>query len=161
MIPLPLSYRTPLLYVAWFTLGAVMLAVIVVIVAVATLHTPQTSRPEPRQPYYRARPGDSLSRIAARTGVPVEQLEQLNPQVDPLALLPGQRVRLRASAPLHPRQARARRRGPLPPYYVIKPGDTLSRVAEKTGVPLYTLMSLNPKLHPDSIFPGHRIKLRR
>ena len=41
------------------------------------------------------RNGDSLSAISARTGVSVTQLEQLNPNVDPNALHPGQRIRLR------------------------------------------------------------------
>lgn len=44
---------------------------------------------------YVVRPGDSFGAIAERTGVPIEQLEQLNPEVDPQALVVGQRIRLR------------------------------------------------------------------
>lgn len=44
---------------------------------------------------YRIRNGDSLSTISARTGVSIVELEQLNPSVDPNALHPGQRIRLR------------------------------------------------------------------
>ena len=44
---------------------------------------------------YRIRNGDSLSTISARTGVSIVELEQLNPNVDPNALHPGQRIRLR------------------------------------------------------------------
>jgi LysM repeat protein len=44
---------------------------------------------------YVVKPGDSFGSIAERTGVPVEQLEQLNPDVDPQALVVGQRIKLR------------------------------------------------------------------
>jgi LysM repeat protein len=41
------------------------------------------------------RPNDNLSAIAARTGVTVTQIEQLNPSLDPNTLHAGQRLRLR------------------------------------------------------------------
>jgi LysM repeat protein len=41
------------------------------------------------------KPGDSFGSIAERTGVPIERLEELNPDVDPQALVVGQRLRLR------------------------------------------------------------------
>jgi LysM repeat protein len=44
---------------------------------------------------YRVRPGDSFGSIAERTGVSVARLEELNPEVDPQALVVGQRIRLR------------------------------------------------------------------
>jgi LysM repeat protein len=45
--------------------------------------------------FYIVKAGDSLSTIAAKTGVPVGQLEALNPNVDPNVLHTGQRLRLR------------------------------------------------------------------
>jgi Tfp pilus assembly protein FimV len=45
--------------------------------------------------FYKVRPGDSLSVIAARTGVPVASLLTLNPGVSPSSLQIGQRLRLR------------------------------------------------------------------
>jgi LysM repeat protein len=44
---------------------------------------------------YVVKPGDSFGSIAERTGVPIAQLEQLNPDVDPQALVVGQRIKLR------------------------------------------------------------------
>jgi LysM repeat protein len=44
---------------------------------------------------YVVKPGDSFGSIAERTGVPIERLEELNPDVDPQALVVGQRLRLR------------------------------------------------------------------
>jgi LysM repeat protein len=45
--------------------------------------------------FYVVKEGDSLSKIAAKTGVAVGQLEALNPNVDPNVLHTGQRLRLR------------------------------------------------------------------
>jgi Tfp pilus assembly protein FimV len=46
-------------------------------------------------------------------------------------------------------------------FYRVKPGDTLSAIAAKTGVPLATLEQLNPKLNPNALQVGQRLRLRR
>jgi LysM repeat protein len=43
---------------------------------------------------YRVRRGDTLESIAAKFHTTVDDLLQLNPDVDPLALSPGQRIRV-------------------------------------------------------------------
>jgi LysM repeat protein len=43
---------------------------------------------------YRVRRGDTLETIAARFNTSVERLRELNPDIDPLALRPGQRIRV-------------------------------------------------------------------
>jgi LysM repeat protein len=45
--------------------------------------------------FYTVEPGDSLTSIADKTGISVNKLTQLNPDLDPQALISGQRVRLR------------------------------------------------------------------
>ena len=45
--------------------------------------------------------------------------------------------------------------------YTVKPGDTPSSIAEKTGVPLDEILRLNPDLDPQTLSPGQRIKLRQ
>ena len=45
--------------------------------------------------YYHVRPGDTLAGVAAKTGVPVTRLLELNPKLVPTALFLGQRIRLR------------------------------------------------------------------
>jgi LysM repeat protein len=45
--------------------------------------------------------------------------------------------------------------------YVVKPGDTPSGIAEKTGVSLEQLEMANPDLDPQLLAPGQRIKLPR
>ena len=44
--------------------------------------------------------------------------------------------------------------------YTIKTGDTPSGIAERVGVPLEQILSLNPDLDPQTLTPGTEIKLR-
>jgi LysM repeat protein len=55
--------------------------------------TPTPERRGPRR--YRVREGDTPSSIAEKTGVPLEDILRLNPDLDPQTLRPGQRIRLR------------------------------------------------------------------
>ncbi|CAA9495459.1 MAG: hypothetical protein AVDCRST_MAG69-1587 [uncultured Solirubrobacteraceae bacterium] len=107
--------RSPARYLAPLAIVAFLLALMVVVTpsgdggdgspaASATAEPAATPDPasersgEPERPArrtYRVRPGDTPSTIAERTGVPLEQLEALNPDIDPQQLAPGQRLRLR------------------------------------------------------------------
>ena len=51
--------------------------------------------------------------------------------------------------------------GKLPQdVYVVKSGDTLGSIAEKTGIPVEKLQELNPELDPQALVSGQKIKLR-
>ena len=43
--------------------------------------------------------------------------------------------------------------------YVVKPGDTPSGIADKTGVSLEQLEKANPDLDPQLLAPGQRIRI--
>jgi hypothetical protein len=59
----------------------------------------RTATPErSNRRFYVVRAGDNLAVIAERTGVPLADLRELNPDLDPQALVTGQRVRLRGQA---------------------------------------------------------------
>ena len=55
--------------------------------------TPTPERRGPRR--YRVKVGDTPSSIAEKTGVPLEDILRLNPDLDPQTIQPGQRIRLR------------------------------------------------------------------
>jgi LysM repeat protein len=59
-----------------------------------------------------------------------------------------------ASATAAPKANQRKRR-----VYVVKPGDTPSQIAEKTGVTLEQLEKANPDLDPQLLAPGQRIKI--
>jgi teichoic acid transport system ATP-binding protein len=54
----------------------------------------QRERPRVQRTYV-VRPGDTPSAIAERVGVTVEQIQELNPGIDPQLLTPGQRLKIR------------------------------------------------------------------
>jgi LysM repeat protein len=58
-------------------------------------HTAQTQSRIAQRGVYIVKTGDTLGAIAQKTGVPVEKLQQLNPNLDPQSLLSGQRIKLR------------------------------------------------------------------
>ena len=57
--------------------------------------TGDTPPPRRRRASYTIKAGDTLGAISERTGVPVETLQQLNPELDPQALIAGQKIKLR------------------------------------------------------------------
>jgi LysM repeat protein len=44
--------------------------------------------------------------------------------------------------------------------YTVRPGDVLSQIAIKTGVPLATIQQLNPNVDAQSLHAGQKLKLR-
>ena len=62
----------------------------------ATQQATGNARPPRRQrASYTIETGDTLGAISEQTGVPVETLQQLNPELDPQALIAGQKIKLR------------------------------------------------------------------
>ena len=55
----------------------------------------QRGAPRVRKATYTVKTGDTLGGIAAKTGVPVDRLLELNPELDPQALVSGQKIKLR------------------------------------------------------------------
>ena len=149
------------------TLAAMALVVVLFLVTLFGAQEPDGaddgSSPKSNAQFYVVRNGDALSVIAERTGIEEDRIEQLNPKLDPLALLPGERIRLRPpnARELRAQRARRRARKPRRTSYVLKEGDLLSEVAKENGVDLIELLDLNPQIdRPDRVHPGERIRLR-
>jgi LysM repeat protein len=56
--------------------------------------TPETTTASGKKEFYRVKSGDTLESIAAKFNTTVDDLLTLNPNVDPLALSPRQRIRV-------------------------------------------------------------------
>ena len=50
---------------------------------------------QPNAPTYTVKTGDTVAGIADKTNVPVERIQELNPELDPQALVSGQKIKLR------------------------------------------------------------------
>ncbi len=108
---------------------------------------------QPVPPSYRVRWGDTLSGIAARYGMGLYSLARYN-GIQPGALLRvGERILLpREAGPLPAAQ-------PAPASYLVRWGDTLSGIAARYGVGLYSLARYNG-IQPDALLRvGERILL--
>jgi LysM repeat protein len=46
-------------------------------------------------------------------------------------------------------------------FYRVKPGQLLSDISEKTGVPVDTIIALNPDVDPQALQAGQLIRLRK
>jgi LysM repeat protein len=125
-----------------------------------TQETPSPPEAQTDARVYVVKRGDALGAISERTGVSTDRMMALNPKLDPLALVPGQRIRLQPVSRAERAKARRRQRA-LPRRYVVKKGDSPSGVAEKTGVPLYRLLSLNKGIDRKPIVPGQRLRIRK
>lgn len=53
------------------------------------------SQPRTKAKTYEVQTGDTLTSIAHQTGVPIAEIQALNPQVDPQILVEGEKLRLR------------------------------------------------------------------
>jgi len=98
------------------------------------------------------RPGDTLTAISSRSGVPVSRLVELNGIRDPNRIFAGQRLRLEAGAP-------AATGGPAASVHVVRYGESLWGIARHYGVTVADLAQANGIADPGRIFAGQQLEL--
>jgi LysM repeat protein len=108
--------------------------------------------------------GDTLAKIAKKNGVTLKALEAANPGVDPKKLKIKQKLNVPASTKAAEATGAAPAGAPEAAAaggeYVVKSGDTLSKIAKKTGVSLKALRAANPKVATtDHIHVGDKLAI--
>lgn len=101
-------------------------------------------------------PGDTLSDIADRQGVSLNQLMQANGITNPNLVVAGQKLVLPGS-----RQATATaapRALPTAPY-TVKSGETLSEIADRFGTSTERLIQVNRISNPNLVVAGTRLAI--
>ena len=96
---------------------------------------------------YTVRPGNTLYAIAQFFGTSVREIAQANGLVCPYTIYPGQELVLPIEEIRSPR------------YYVVRPGDTLSGIADRYGLEINNLLTLNRLEDPNIIYPGQILRL--
>ena len=99
---------------------------------------------------YVVQPRDNLSSIAQAFGIPSRLVVDANSIVNPNRIYPGQRLYIPAAPGVKLSAAHEKQ------TYVIRPGDSLSRIARRYGVRLRDLMQWNGLRSP-LIHPGDRL----
>jgi LysM repeat protein len=118
-------------------------------------------------PTHTVQPGESLSEIAVRYGVALDELMALNSIDDPDAIIAGQMLVLPATSlpaqpppvEVDPAFTEAYTAGETPTTHVVQPGDTLITVARRYGLDPAELMALNGIDDPDTIVVGQKLRL--
>ncbi len=86
-------------YLAPIVLAATIFGVYLIVHHYATVHSSPNGHPAQHRKlgpkFYVVKPGENLTSIASKAGVPLATIEQLNPAVDPNTLRAGRRLRLR------------------------------------------------------------------
>jgi LysM repeat protein len=121
--------------------------------------------PECWRETYVVQPGDTLYSIAEKCDIGYMGLVGINYQLSsPDKIWPGQVIRLEAGADIGPAQPAT---GPAVPgglqeggIYLVRPGDSLARIAYLHNTTVEVLIYLNPEVAPRQIlYTGQRIKL--
>ena len=124
-----------------------------------------TASPASRGPAnYTVKSGETISEIADRYGISSERLLALNGIRDPKGLQVGSRITVPTAGPAKPAKP------PVLPAitsaqgkalsHTVRPGDTLSDIANTYGVPIERIASLNGLKDPDNLVPDTQLKLR-
>ncbi len=104
-----------------------------------------------RDIYYTIQAGDTLSRIAERFHTSVEAIAQLNQIHNPNRIYIGEVLKIHTDVP-----AKA---GAFASQYIVRQGDTLSRIAERFHTTVHALVQANDLHDPNRIFPGQVLKI--
>ena len=98
-------------------------------------------------PYYFVRPGDTLSAIAWRFGTSVWAIARANGIPNPNLIYVGQRLLIPGGGSTLPGGV----------WYTVRPGDTLSSIAWRYGVSVWTLAKVNNISNPNLIYAGQKL----
>ena len=96
--------------------------------------------------YYTVKPGDTLSSIAAKSGVSYQTLASMNGISNPNLIYPGQVLLISGD-------------NKSKIYYTVRPGDTLTSIASTHGVSYQSIAKLNGISNPNLIYPGEILRI--
>lgn len=106
--------------------------------------------PAPSYITYVIQPGDTLSGIAQRFGTTVNVLTSLNSIRDPNRIYAGSTIKVPENGGSSSGVQ----------YYTVRPGDTLSGIAQKFGTTVSALSKLNGISDPNLIYAGSTLRIR-
>lgn len=116
---------------------------------------------------YVVKSGDTLSHIARRYGTSVARLAQANGLTPTSRIRIGQTLKLPGGVAEGPAPARVAQAAAAPAAiaapaqetYLVRPGDSLALIAQRTGVSQRDLMAFNGLSNPNLVRSGQRLRL--
>lgn len=134
---------------------------LIVALLLAVVWYPDTGHAQASPTHTVAR-GETLSQIAQRYGVPMTDLMALNSIADPDTVYAGQILLLPAPANAPPAEIGIDPAAPAdvqPDRHVVRAGESLSVIAQRYGLSLAEIMTLNGIANADAILIGQVLRL--
>ena len=103
------------------------------------------------------RKGETLTSISRQYGVSINSIVQSNGLTNPDKILAGQTLALNSQRPITPSPNIQEIGTPINGQYVVKEGDTISRIAKAHGVSNTSLLAANQNIDPNKILAGQKI----
>lgn len=120
----------------------------------------KTADEKPTTSTYTVRAGDTLERIARRTGCSPLALGKANGLKASTLIHPGQTLKVPTGGAVSTPSA-----APVPSTtastYTVKGGDTYHSISKKIGVSVRSLSAANPKVKPTSLRTGQVLQVRK
>ncbi len=114
-------------------------------------------REESNFEFYTVKRGGRLKDVAKATGVPLKELEKLNPELKDKWLKAGTKVKVPKGSLEAKSDEDIKEKGYT--FYTVKKGAKLEHVAKATGTSLKELERLNPDLKDKWLPPGTKVKI--
>jgi LysM repeat protein len=108
--------------------------------------------------YYTVQRGNTLSQIAQRHGMSVNELMRLNGLSNPNHIQVGQKLRVSARAQPLPSTGSSQP-SVANTIYVVKAGDNLSKIAQRHNTTVEALMAANGLPNPNHVWIGQRLRV--
>ncbi|REJ12310.1 MAG: hypothetical protein C6W58_16910 [Bacillaceae bacterium] len=108
---------------------------------------PEAAAKKEEHQVYTVKKGDTLSEIAQKYGMTVNELVKLNNIKNPNLIITGQVLKVPAKTEKDE-------------YYAVKKGDTLTKIAKKYETTVQNLVKLNNIKNPDLILVGQKLRVR-
>jgi len=110
--------------------------------------------------YHAVLPGETMYGIARKYGITVMDLADWNNLVPPYILSLGQQLRVTPPSTMMPSTGSYQPVGlSTPREHIVKPGETLSTIAKKYGIPFNNLAIFNKLGPPYNVYPSLKLKL--
>ena len=120
--------------------------------------------------YHTVESGDTFSSLAVKYETTTAKIEELNPDVDPRKIRPGQKILVKGKASAASSETKKEEPAKKAEnsavsedgavYHIIVSGDMFGKLAEQYGTTTKKIEELNPNLNPNNLQLGTKVRVK-
>ncbi|MBR5133589.1 MAG: L,D-transpeptidase family protein [Alistipes sp.] len=120
--------------------------------------------------YHTVESGDTFSSLAVKYETTTAKIEELNPDVDPRKIRPGQKILVKGNASAASSETKKEEPAKKAEnsaasedeavYHIIVSGDMFGKLAEQYGTTSKKIEELNPNLNPNNLQLGTKVRVK-